>query len=98
MICPVAHVAKEMGISRQCAHKWVKRLDTEGELGLRDRTSRPHTTPTRTPAKVEQRVLRARAEHRCDAVGLAFHTGVPASACGRILRRHEVSPSTSLPA
>jgi transposase InsO family protein len=88
---PVAHVAKEMAISRQCAHKWLTRFDAEGESGLRDRSSRPHTTPTRTSAKVEQRVLKARAEHRCDAVGLAFHTGVPASTCGRILRRHGVA-------
>ena len=30
---PVAHVAKEMGISRQCAHRWVARYDAEGEAG-----------------------------------------------------------------
>lgn len=87
---PVAHVAKEMGISRQCAHKWVARFDAGGEAGLLDRSSRPHTSPTRTPPKVEQRVLKARREHRCDAVGLAHHTGVPASTCGRILRRHQL--------
>jgi transposase len=27
---PVAHVAKTMGVSRQCAHRWVKRFDQEG--------------------------------------------------------------------
>jgi transposase InsO family protein len=87
---PVAHVAKEMGISRQCAHKWVRRFDLEGEAGLLDRSSRPRRSPTRTPARIEQRVLRARREHRCDAIGLSHHTGVPASTCGRILRRHHV--------
>jgi transposase InsO family protein len=87
---PIAHVAKEMGISRRCAHKWISRFDAEGEVGLLDRSSRPHTSPTRTPPKVEQRVLKARRKHRCDAVGLAHHTGVPASTCGRILRRHDV--------
>ncbi len=87
---PVAHVAAEMGVSRQCAHKWVRRFDVEGEAGLQDRPSRPHRMPGRTPAAVEQRVLKARREHRCDAVGLAFHTGVPASTCGRIMRRHRV--------
>jgi transposase InsO family protein len=87
---PVAHVAKELGISRRCAHKWVARFDAEGQAGLADRSSRPHTSPTRTPARVEQRVLRARRQRRCDAVGLAHHTGVPAATCGRILRRHGV--------
>ena len=31
---PVAHVAKAMGISRQCAHRWVARFDAEGDAGL----------------------------------------------------------------
>ncbi len=31
---PVAHVAKAMGVSRQCAHRWVTRFDAEGEAGL----------------------------------------------------------------
>ena len=30
-INPVAHVAKAMGISRQCAHRWLARWDAEGE-------------------------------------------------------------------
>jgi transposase InsO family protein len=85
---PVAHVAKELGVSRQCAHRWVQRYDTDGEAGLHDRSSRPHTTPTRTPAKVERRVLAARRTLRCGPAGLAHHTGVPAATCGRILRRH----------
>lgn len=87
---PVAHVAKEMGISRRCARKWVGRFDAEGEAGLRDRSSRSHSSPTRTPAKVERRVLKARCEYRCDSVGLGQRTGVPASTCERILRRHQV--------
>jgi transposase InsO family protein len=87
---PVAHVAKELGISRQCAHRWVARFDAEGEAGLRERSSRPHTSPTRTPAKTERRVLHARRRLRCGPAGLARHTGVPAATCGRILRRHGV--------
>ena len=27
---PVAHVAKEVGVSRQCAHRWVARYAVEG--------------------------------------------------------------------
>ena len=87
---PAAHVAKELGVSRQCAYRWLGRYDAEGEAGLHDRSSRPHRTPTRTPARVEQRVLRARRRHRCGPAGLARHTGVPAATCGRILRRHDI--------
>ncbi|GAA3586870.1 hypothetical protein GCM10022222_84470 [Amycolatopsis ultiminotia] len=46
---PVAHVADEMGISRATAYKWVRRWRTEGDTGLHDRSSRPLTTPHRTP-------------------------------------------------
>jgi hypothetical protein len=28
---PVAHVAKELGISRQCAHRWVGRFESRGD-------------------------------------------------------------------
>ncbi|MEU5366647.1 leucine zipper domain-containing protein, partial [Streptomyces sp. NPDC005925] len=42
---PVAHVAKELGVSRQCAHRWVARFRAEGWAGLHDRSSRPHTCP-----------------------------------------------------
>jgi transposase len=88
---PVAHVAKELGVSRQCAHRWVARYDAEGDAGLHDRSSRPHHSPTRTPAKLERKVLTARKRLRCGPAGLARHTGVPAATCGRILRRHGVA-------
>ena len=54
---PVAQVAKAMGISRQCAHRWVARFDAEGVAGRHDRSSRPHSLPTRTPDEVDQRVV-----------------------------------------
>ena len=88
---PVAHVAKELGVSRQCAHRWVARFDAEGEAGLLDRSSRPHHSPTRTPARTERRVVAARQRLRCGPAGLARHTGVTATTCGRILRRHGVA-------
>ncbi|MFJ9884780.1 helix-turn-helix domain-containing protein, partial [Streptomyces sp. NPDC091287] len=53
---PVAHVAAEMGISRPTAHKWIRRWRAEGEAGLHDRSSKPRTTPHRTPPAVEARV------------------------------------------
>lgn len=83
----VAHAAQAMGISRQCAHRWLKRFDEEGLAGLEDRSSRPHSIPTATsPARVA-RVLAARAEHRCGPARLSAMTGVPERTVTRILRR-----------
>ena len=42
---PQAHIATAMGISRKCVKTWIDRYAAEGEAGLRDRSSRPHTTP-----------------------------------------------------
>ena len=97
---PVAHVAKAMGISRQCAHKWVARFDAEGEAGLHDRSSRPHTCARQTPPDVEDIVIAARLEHRRGPEWLSWETGVPARTISTILRRNglprrfEVDPMT----
>lgn len=87
---PVAHVAKAMGISRQCAHRWVKRWDTEGDAGLVDRSSRPHSMPTRTSAETEAQVIAARREHRRGQDWIGPELGIPARTVSRILRRHHV--------
>jgi transposase InsO family protein len=87
---PVAHVAKAMGISRQCAHRWVARFDAEGDAGLEDRSSRPHHTPTRTSVDIERKVVEARLELRVGPDQLSDELGVPARTISRILRRYEV--------
>lgn len=87
---PVAHVAKAMGISRQCAHRWVARFDAQGDAGLFDRSSRPHRTPRRTHPSVEAIVVAARLEHRRGPDWLGPELGVPARTVTRILRRHHV--------
>jgi transposase len=53
---PIAHVAAEMGISRACASKWVNRYRRHGEIGLRDRSSTPHSSPNATPAWVIEQI------------------------------------------
>ncbi|WIK81584.1 leucine zipper domain-containing protein [Micrococcus lylae] len=85
---PVAHAAALMGISRQCAHRWVSRYRTEGEHGLQDRSSRPHHCPSRTSAQTEQQVLQARSTHRRGQDWISTRVGVPARTVNRILARH----------
>lgn len=93
---PVAHVAKELGVSRQCAHRWVARYRTEGAAGLADRSSRPHTQPTRTDPVTEARVLRTRAQLRVGPDAISDQTGVPARTVSRILQRHHMLPLVAL--
>jgi transposase InsO family protein len=86
----VAHVAKAMGVSRQCGHRWVARFKTGGLAALHDRSSRPQSTPTRTAPAVEAAVVAARLEHRRGQDWLGAELGVPARTVSRILRRHDM--------
>jgi transposase InsO family protein len=87
---PIAHVAKAMGISRQCAHRWVQRWDLEGDAGLEDRSSRPHRTPTRTSDEVEAQIVAARLHHRRGQDWLGPELGVAPRTVNRVLRRHQL--------
>lgn len=81
-------VAAQMGCSRQTVHKWVRRFEAEGAAGLEDRSSRPASSPSRTPAAVEQRICGLRRSKRLGPVRLAARVGVPASTVHRVLVRH----------
>ena len=89
---PVSHVAKELGISRKCAHLWVNRFDAEGDAGLAERSSRPHTSPRRTSRVAEEAVVQARKRLRCGRETIATQTGVPARTVSRVLARHGLPP------
>jgi len=87
---PQAHIARAMGISRKCVKTWLDRYAAEGEDGLRDRSSRPHNTPTRTHPEVEQRVVALRLAHRRGQDWLGLELDLPARTVSRILRRHRL--------
>ncbi|MFC3296704.1 IS481-like element IS1122 family transposase [Clavibacter michiganensis] len=89
---PVSHVARELGVSRQCAHRWVNRFRSEGFEGLSDRSSRPRRVPTRTSPERERAVVEARTRLRSGPARLAPVTGVPARTISRVLRRHGAPP------
>src|SRR6478735_8180196 len=73
-----AHIAAAMGVSRKCVSTWIARFATEGEAGLQDRSSRPHSSPSRTSPEREAAVLRIRAEARVGRDEVADRSGVPA--------------------
>ena len=85
-----AHIASAMGVSRKCVKTWIDRYSAEGENGLADRSSKPHTMPTRTSPDVEAAVLQARREHRRGQDWLGPELGLAPRTVARILRRHSV--------
>jgi transposase InsO family protein len=88
---PAAIVAEQLGISRATAYKWVRRYRSDGLPGLEDRSSRPHRSPRRLPAKVTAAIIRTRVRRRYGPVRLAPLTGHPASTIYGVLRRAGVS-------
>ena len=82
----ISAAALIVGCSRQTASKWVNR-DRRGE-GLADRSSRPHRSPGRTPAAVEEAILRTRESLREGPHIVAGALGLAASTVHAVLRRH----------
>ncbi|GLY64745.1 hypothetical protein Atai01_13640 [Amycolatopsis taiwanensis] len=76
-----------MGISRQCASKWVNRYRQFGELSLTDRPSVPHRQPTATPASVVARIETMRRGHKWSAARIALEL----RAEGVVISRRTVS-------
>ena len=92
----VASAAESMRISRQTAHKWWHRYQEAGRAGLMDRSSRPRRCPTKTPPKVERRLVELRRRHQLGPARLAPKAGVPASTLHRVWARHGVSRLSDL--
>ena len=85
----ITAAALVVGCSRQTASKWVNRR-RRGE-SLLDRSSRPRCSPRRTPAALEQAILRAREELREGPHVIGWALGVAASTVHAVLRRHGCS-------
>lgn len=99
---PISHVAKELGVSRQCAHRWVSRFRQNGPAGLRDRSSRAHSHPRSTPQHVRSRLIELRRSERLGRDELARQVGVSPSTASRLIARaglpalHELDPVTGI--
>ncbi|WP_422749702.1 IS481 family transposase [Mycobacterium sp. WMMD1722] len=85
-----AHVAAELGVSRQCAYRWVSRFLEEGAAGLADRSCRPHHSPARTAPEVEAAIVVLRRSARRGQQFIADELGVPARTVSTVLRRHHL--------
>ena len=85
---PVAHVVKELNISRATGYKWVRRWRAEGLAGLHDRPSRAHHQPGKTSAEVELQVLTLRRERKLGPARIGALVGLATSTTHAVLRRH----------
>lgn len=83
---PVARVAAAFGVTARTVRKWVERYRSEGEPGLRDRSSRPHRLHRPTPETVVRRIEALRRE-RWTGKRIAAEVDVSPATVSRVLRR-----------
>ena len=80
-------VAGAMGVSVRTVYKWRQRFRDDGARGLKDGSSRPLSSPSRTPADIEARVVALRRDKRIYE-RIAAETGLSRATVARILVRH----------
>jgi transposase InsO family protein len=85
-----SEVARTYGVSRRWVITLVQRYLAEGDAGLEPRSRRPHRSPSRTPAGLEDEIVEIRKElakagHEAGAATIAFH----------LERRHGTAPAVS---
>ena len=88
---PVTVAAKMFMVSPITARKWATRYRTEGPAGMIDRSSRPHTMPSKTPPELVRQIVRLRWRRRLGPVQIAGELGVPASTVHAVLTRCRIN-------
>lgn len=74
------------GVCPRTVRKWVKRRETEGLVGLQDRSSRPHRLYRPTPQAIVERIEALRRE-RLTGKAIAAEVGVSPATVSRVLKR-----------
>lgn len=59
----VTELARDCGVSRKTAHKWLRRFATKGIAGLNDVSRAPHRSPRATPVEVVTALVKAKQAH-----------------------------------
>ena len=54
---PLRRAADRFQVAPTTAKRWADRYREQGKAGMADRSSRPRTSPFRTPTRVEHRIL-----------------------------------------
>jgi len=78
-------------VSPRTAGKWTARYLAEGVAGMADRSSRPRTSPAKTPPAAVKRIVALRWRKRLGPIQIAGRTGVPASTVHAVLVRCRIN-------
>jgi transposase InsO family protein len=90
-----AEVARRFNTSAKTAGKWIGRFRANGVAGLRDRSSRPLSSPSQTALATCDAVEALRRQRRTQAT-IAAETGLSPATVSRILKRRGLSLLSAL--
>ena len=84
----VRRAAERFQCSPATASKWSRRY--RAGLPLTDRSSRPHSCPSRVARRLERRIVSLRFTRRWGPHRIGYHLHVPCSTVGRVLTRYRM--------
>ncbi|WP_405598898.1 IS481 family transposase [Streptomyces sp. NBC_01410] len=79
--------AERFQVSPTTAQRWADRFRLYGAAGMADRSSRPHTSPRRTPTRTERRIIKVRILRRWGPARIAHLLRLVPSTVHRVLTR-----------
>jgi len=83
----VAAAADYFRVSWRTAKRWAVRYLELGAAGMADRSSRPHSSPNKTPQQLVRKVVHLRWKQRLGPVGIGAKLDMPASTVHAVLVR-----------
>ena len=88
---PVARAAERYDVSWRTAKRWAQRYAEQGETGMQDRSSRPHSSPARTPQPMVRKIVHLRWKQRLGPMQIGGRLAMPASTVHAVLTRCRLS-------
>jgi hypothetical protein len=87
----ISTAAEMFMVSWKTAKRWSSRYAEYGVAGMQDRSSRPHTSPSKTPEHVVRRIVSLRWRKRLGPVQIAGQLDMPASTVHAVLVRCRIN-------
>jgi transposase InsO family protein len=83
--------AERFQVAVTTAQRWARRYRELGPAGMADRSSRPHSSPGRTPTRTERRIIKVRVLHRWGPARIGYLLGLNPSTVHRVLTRYRLA-------
>lgn len=88
---PLRRAAQRFQVSPITAARWAGRYRQLGAAGMADRSSRPHRSPGKTPARTERRIINLLVVRRWGPARIGYLLGLHPSTVHRVLSRYRLA-------